>query len=140
LVSLANQAAAFDRISRSRRSCLFSRRRRANSSRSRVVRPSFLFPSSRSACLTQLWMACAEGSNSRESSSGFHPPRTNSTIRRRNSGGYGGRDFGMTDTSLDPQYCPIRCLQNQGKSNYPIKAIFTIPVTGDGNGMRNRTV
>ena len=39
-VSRANQAAAFAKISRSRRSCLFSRRKRASSCRSAVVRPS----------------------------------------------------------------------------------------------------
>jgi hypothetical protein len=36
-----------------------------------------------------LWIACADGSNSRESSSGLRPERTSSTIRRRNSSGYG---------------------------------------------------
>ena len=104
LVSLANQAAAFDRTSCSNRSCLFPRRRSANSSCSKVVRPSFLFPSSRSACLTQLWMARAEGANSRESSSGFLPARINSTIRQRNSKGSGRHDFGMTDTSSSKDY------------------------------------
>ena len=49
-VSRANQAAAFFRISRSSRSCRFSRRRRRSSSRSAVVRPSSRRPSSRSAC------------------------------------------------------------------------------------------
>lgn len=104
LVSLANQAAAFDRISRSRRSCLFSRPRRVSSSRSAVVKPSFRLPSSRSACSTQLWMAWAEGSNSRESSSELLPARSSSTIRRLKSGGYGGCDFGMTDTSSSKDY------------------------------------
>ncbi|MFH1080762.1 MAG: hypothetical protein V1766_10995, partial [Pseudomonadota bacterium] len=32
--------------------------------------------------------------------SGFLPARTNSTMRRRNSGGYGGWDFGIMDTSF----------------------------------------
>ena len=36
--------------------------------------------------------------------SGILLARTNSTIRRRNSGGYGGRDFGMTDTSSSKNY------------------------------------
>ncbi len=39
-VSRANQAAARERMSRYTRSCLFSRRSRANSSRSAVLRPS----------------------------------------------------------------------------------------------------
>ena len=41
-VSRANQAAAFDKISRSSRSCLFSLRSRANSAFSSLVRPSCL--------------------------------------------------------------------------------------------------
>ena len=52
-VSAANQAAAFESISRSMRNCLFSRRRTRNSSRSELVRPSSRSPSSRSA-----WRAC----------------------------------------------------------------------------------
>ena len=47
--SRANQVAAFARISRSRRSCLSSRRRRPISSRSGLVRPSSRRPASRSA-------------------------------------------------------------------------------------------
>jgi hypothetical protein len=43
-VSRANQAAAFDKISRSSRSCLFSFRSRANSAFSSLVRPSCLWP------------------------------------------------------------------------------------------------
>src|SRR5213593_2618459 len=53
-VSCANQAAAFDRISRSSFSRAFSRRNRASSSRSSVFRPSLRVPSSSSVCLTQL--------------------------------------------------------------------------------------
>ena len=62
-VSRANQAAAFERISRSNLSWRISRRRRLSSSRSAVVRPSARRPSSRSACATQLRIACADGSN-----------------------------------------------------------------------------
>ena len=63
----ANQAAApFFEISRSSRNCRFSRRRRRSSSRSAVVRPSERRPSSRSACRTQLRIASAEASNSRD--------------------------------------------------------------------------
>ncbi len=66
-VSLANQAVAFARISRSSFSYRFSRRRRRSSPRSSVVRPSLRRPSSRSAWPTQLRIAPAEGSNSRAS-------------------------------------------------------------------------
>jgi hypothetical protein len=98
-VSRANQAAAFDKISRSMRNCRFSRRKRTSSLRSSVVNPSLCLPSSRSAWATQLWIYWAVGSNSLDNASGFLPPRTNSTMRRRNSGGYGGWVFGMMDTS-----------------------------------------
>ena len=43
-------------------------------------------PSSRSACATQLRIACAEGSNSFASCSGVRPARISSIICRRNSG------------------------------------------------------
>src|SRR5579864_1225833 len=54
LVSRANQAAAFDKISFSIVSRLFSRRKRESSARSSLVKPSLRLPASRSACLTQL--------------------------------------------------------------------------------------
>ena len=94
-VSRANQAAAFDKISRSMRNCLFSRRNRASSFRSCVVRPSARRPSSRSACATQLRIVGSEGSNSFASSRGVRPVRISSTICCRNSGAYAGRAFGM---------------------------------------------
>jgi hypothetical protein len=94
-VSRANQAAAFFRISRSCFSCRFSRRNRLSSSRSSVVRPSWRWLSSRSACATQFRIAWADGSDSCARSSGRRPTRTSSTIRRRNSAGYGGRDLGI---------------------------------------------
>ena len=86
-------------MSRSSRSRRISRRRRRISSRSAVLGPSPRRPSSRSPCTTQLRIACAVGSNSRDNSSGLRPVRTNSTIWRRNSGAYGGLDLGMVDTS-----------------------------------------
>ena len=86
-------------MSRSSRSRRISRRRRRISSRSAVLGPSPRRPSSRSPCTTQLRIACAVGSNSRDNSSGLRPARTNSTIWRRNSGAYGGLDLGMVDTS-----------------------------------------
>ncbi len=82
-VSRANQAAAFDNMSRSTRSCLFSRRRRDNSSRSAALRPgstSSRRPSFLSASTIQLRIDCAVGSNSRARSSGSRPARTRSTI------------------------------------------------------------
>jgi len=54
-------------------------------------------PPSRSACLTQLRIACADGSNSLPSSSGEHFARASSTNCRRYSGGYGGRDRGIAN-------------------------------------------
>ena len=63
-VSCANQAAAFDKMSRSTFSCRFSRRSRVSSVRSAVVRPSVRRPASRSAWATQLLIDCAVGSNS----------------------------------------------------------------------------
>ena len=76
LLSRADQAAAFPRMSRSIRSCRTSRFNWHNSCRSSVVSPSLRTPSSRSACLTQVRIAPAEGSNSRASSSGLRPDRT----------------------------------------------------------------
>ena len=101
-VSRANQAAAFDRMSRSSRNCLFSRRSRVNSSRSAAVRPgatSSRRPSFRSAWATHARMEWPLGSNSRARSSGLRPARTRSTICRRNSGEYGGRVLGIGNTS-----------------------------------------
>ena len=69
--------------SRTRR---ISRRRRRSSSCSAVLSPSARRPSSRSACTTQLRIACADGSNSRAKSSGVRPARTSSIIWRRYSG------------------------------------------------------
>jgi len=98
-VSRAYQAVACARISRSSRSLRTSRRSRRNSSRSAVVVPSRWRPSSRSACLTQLRIDCAEGSNSRARWSGLRPDRTRSTICCRYSAGYGGLDLGIVGTS-----------------------------------------
>src|ERR1700736_272352 len=94
-VSVANQAAAFAKISRSSRSTRFSRRSRLSSSRSAVVKPSLRRPSSSAACLTHLRIALAEGSNSRASWSMLRPARASSIIRRRYSGAYGGWVLGI---------------------------------------------
>ena len=86
-VSLANQAAARDRMSRSSRNCVVSRRSRANASRSATDRASTVCsiakrshgvmsakltgrPSCLSACATQARITCAVGSNARDRSSG----------------------------------------------------------------------
>src|SRR5207244_9079271 len=50
--SVANQAAAFERISRSSLSLRFSRRSRASSSRSVLLNPPSPLPVSRSSCFT----------------------------------------------------------------------------------------
>src|SRR5438270_167633 len=55
----ANQAAAFERISRSSRSCLFSRRSRVNSSRSNAVRPGAA--ASRRPSCRSVWATRANG-------------------------------------------------------------------------------
>jgi hypothetical protein len=47
---------------------------------------------------TQFRMAWALGSDFRASASGLIPERTISIIRRRYSGGYGARHFGMVDS------------------------------------------
>ena len=87
LVSCANQAAAFFRISRSSFSRSFSRRSRRNSSRSSLLSP-WRCPSSRSCCATQFRIVCGDNSNCRDSSTAPLPWRTSSTIRWRNSSGY----------------------------------------------------
>jgi len=87
-LSLANQAAAFERISRSSLSWRFSRRNRLSSARSSVVSPPSPRPASRASCLTHSAMDQGVGPNSLDSSRGLRPARTSSTIFRRNSGAY----------------------------------------------------
>ena len=94
--------AAFFNISRSSSRIFTWRRSLRSSSRSLLVNPSSRRPASRSACLTQLRMHWADGSNCRASSSGVRPDRTRRTISARNSGGYGGRDFGTWTPSSGP--------------------------------------
>ena len=116
-VSRANQAVAFARISRSRFSCRFSRRSRPSSFRSVLVNPSARRPSSRSACLTQLRIDCAVGSNSRPSSSGALPARTSSTIRARYSGGYDAADQIRTEEVED---IPMTVTADQRQLKLPV--------------------
>src|SRR6266540_2662984 len=87
-VSRANQAAAFESISRSSLSCRFSRLSCLISCCSDDVRPSSLRPPSKSACFAQLRIVCDDGSNSFAKDSGVLPARTNSTSCSRNSDGY----------------------------------------------------
>src|SRR6185437_12897644 len=99
-VSCANQAAAFDRISRSICSRLFSRRRRVSSSRSAVVRPPSPRPSSRSACLTHRLIAQMEGPNRCERSLSGWPARCSSTIWCWNAFGYRFPNFDFDTVDL----------------------------------------
>ena len=85
--SLANQAVASDRMSRSSFSCRFSRRSRVISVRSALVSQSARVPPSRSACATQFRIVWARGSNSRASHSGERPAWTSAISCRLNSGG-----------------------------------------------------
>ena len=79
-LSLANQAAAFFRMSRSILSRLTSRFSSLISLRASVVSPSLRRPSSRSAC-SQFRIVCADGSNSRAKDPGLRPALASSTIR-----------------------------------------------------------
>src|SRR5580700_7817816 len=87
-LSVANQAAAFDRISRSSFSRRFSRRSRVNSSRSALVRPPSPPPLSLASCLTHSAIVQADGPNSLASDAALRPDLTRSTICRLNSGVY----------------------------------------------------
>jgi len=68
---------------------------------------------------TQLRIDWAVGSNSRDSSSGVRPERTNSTIRRRYSGGYGGRLLGIADSFLPKDEVSTESGQLHRFGNYP---------------------
>ena len=115
--SRANQVAAFDKISRSMRNCLLSRRRRCSSWRSSVLRPPSPPPASRSACSTQWRIDSDDGSNSLANSSGVRPARTNSTICRRKAAGYGLCVLGMRH----PPFTQVSgCPPNRGNSRASI--------------------
>jgi hypothetical protein len=94
-ISFANQAAAFERISRSSFNRRFSRRSCVSSSRSVLVRPPSPVPPSRSARLTHCRIDQGVTPNSLPSSSNRRPDRCNSTICRRNSGVYRFRAFAI---------------------------------------------
>lgn len=100
VLSFANQAAAFDKISRSNLSWRFSRRSRVSSWRSACVSPPSPWPTSRSACLTHCRIDQDVKPNSVASSLKPRPARYSSTIWRRNSGAYLTCFLGSLNTSL----------------------------------------
>src|SRR6266404_596051 len=99
-LSVANQAAAFDRISRSSLSLRFSRRNRDSSSRSTEVNPPSPLPASRLACLTHNPIVQGVGPNSFDNDAAVLPPRTKSTICRLNSGVYRTVLLAISNTSI----------------------------------------
>src|SRR6187455_2434757 len=103
-------------MSRSCSSRLTWRRRRASSSRSAVLSTSLPgngLPLSAAACATQAEMLCEVTPNSRESSPGVRPVCTSSTIWRLNSAGYGGLDWGMSDSFLGQDQVSVKSAQLQ---------------------------
>jgi hypothetical protein len=88
-------------------------------------------PASRAACFTQLRIACAEGSNWRANSSGVRPVRTNSMIRCRNSGEYGGWLFGIVDLPFRPNDgVSTKAGQLQIDHDGDAAAVASLPDTG----------
>ena len=79
ILSRANQAVTFERISRSISSCVTRLQSRAISWRSSLVRPSLRSPASNCAWRTQLRIVWPVGSNSSANSSGDRPARTSAT-------------------------------------------------------------
>src|SRR5262249_23175699 len=67
-------------------------------------------------------IACAEGSNWRDSSSGVRPFCTNSTNRCRNSGEYGGWLFGVVDLPFRPNDGVSRKTGSTPTVTYPSSA------------------
>src|SRR5271157_2506693 len=120
MLSCANQAAAFERISRSCVNRRISRRSRVSSSRSPVVRPPSPPSLSRSARLTQQRIAHVEQPNSFESSENARPARTNPTICRLNSGVYLGFDFDILNTSLCDTEVSTKAGQVQFNDHHPV--------------------
>ena len=143
-VSLANQAAAFDKMSRSILSCLFSRLKRRSSSFSVLVRPSFLSPASSSACLIQFLIVCSDGSNSFARLRALLPARCSSTTCRRNSSGYSVRCLGIVNSSstksevstkpgqLQPGYFIRRCSHCAIRCHTPPGTICELRIVTEG--------
>ncbi len=105
-ISLANQAAARGKTSRSTRGGLFSRRSHARASPFSSRRPL-----GGQARTSQAQIDCAVGSNSRARSSASRPARTRSTVWQRNSGKYGRCVLSMEEAS-----CESRKRRHQGRS------------------------
>ena len=118
-VSLANQAAAFERISASSFKRLFSRRRSVSSLCSSVVKPSSRRPESRSSCLSQFMIDWRATVNSSEREFMLRPARTRSRILRRNSGGYVGRldmlDSFAVRTKVSTEPGQLQSTQSEGE-------------------------
>ena len=87
--SVANQAAAFEKTSRSSLSLRLFRRNRTSSSRSALVSPPSPLPASRPACLIHVPTVVAEDPNPRDSEAALRPLRAGATNCRLNSGVYG---------------------------------------------------
>src|SRR3984957_15667537 len=121
-LSVANQAAAFERISRSSLSLRFSRRSRPNSSRSAVVNPPSPLPASRFACRTHNPIVQGVGPNSFDNDPAVLPPRTRSTICRLNSGVYRTVLLAISNTSISNHEVSTK----PGQLQYFLIAQFTL--------------
>ena len=113
-----DRAAAFPGRSRSSRSRRFSCRDSRSAGGSSRVRPSDRPPSSGAAVRTRFRIAGAVGSNSFDSDSGLRPPRTDSTIRGRNSSGY--RRLLRLFIRAPPRR--MECPRDRGNSTFPAQA------------------
>src|SRR5688500_12588030 len=127
VLAFANQAAAFDRMSRSSFSCRFSRRSRSSSSRSASLTPPSPLPSLSSACLTQYLIVPAAGPNSRARCAGTRPARTSSTICCRNSGVYLAPLWAIADSSVGDTDESTKSGQAQNSPKQPSLRLFSHP-------------
>src|SRR5712671_649385 len=99
-LSVANQAAAFERISRSSFNLRTSRRNRDSSSRSAVVNPPSPLPASRLPCRTHSAIVQGVGPYSFDKDLAVLPLCAKSTICRLNSGVYRTLLAAMLNTSI----------------------------------------
>src|SRR6185437_10716029 len=113
-LSVANQAAAFARISRSSLSLRFSRRSWMSSSRSALVSPPSPLPASRAARRIHKPIVQAVGPNSFASEVAERPERCSSTIWRLNSGVYRVVVFAI----VNPPNLTLRCPRKRVNSTY----------------------
>ena len=112
-LSVANQAAALDRISRSSWCLRFSRRRRDNSSRSALVSPPSPLPASRCACFSHRLIDYAEGPKAFDSDACVLLLRTNSTICRLNFAAYRKLRSAISNSSKSHTEAPTKTAQLQ---------------------------